>query len=89
MNAHATDWTNTANPQKDLDEKTEEYDPDGTGSMDVDIFIECVRCLTKQAEDEVEVKVLSFIFSIYHQVLIWRQVYGRSRALQTNLMSVA
>ena len=26
--------------------------------MDLEVFIECVRVLTKQAEDEVEVKVL-------------------------------
>ena len=40
-----------------MDEKVEEYDADGTGNMDLERFIECVRVLTKQAEDEVEVKV--------------------------------
>ena len=41
----------------ELDEVTEEYDESGSGDIDLDHFIECVRVLTKQAEDEVEVKV--------------------------------
>merc|ERR1739838_786646 len=39
-----------------LEEQAEEQDSDGSGNLDVDRFIECVRVLTKQAEDEVEVK---------------------------------
>ena len=42
----------------DLDELTGEVDSDGTGTIDLETFVEVVRVKQKQAEDEVEIKVV-------------------------------
>ena len=43
--------------KKDLDELSGEVDSEGTGTIDLECFLEVVRIKQKEAEDEVEIKV--------------------------------